>query len=225
MDETKTWWFKAIAKHAHGLFAVTWGIGLGNFLAVTLKIVDVSGYTLTFYLAITTALMAGMLSVISSRAMDALADRRAIRRKLFNARTIVSQLAHELDQLSKQIAVAKSVPGRSISSDGSNLTHDEAAQIIVRCNRITQHAEEIPNFEDLVENRQDSLIEWSCRSNFLYCQHAFKVPTLSDLELDRRRKLAADYILHSSPANAPYSAGDVLAGVVRYIDARLDGPT
>lgn len=221
MDETKTWWFKAIAKHAHGLFAVLWGMGLGNFLAVVFKAVDVSGYALTFYLAITTALMAGLLSVISSRAMDALADRRAIRRRLFNARTLVAQLIYELEQMKAEFDEIRAVPGRTVTTSGSTLTDKEAMGVLVRCGRISQRASEVPNFEDLVESQADSIMESVSRSNFIHCKHAYAVPPTSTLSREERLRRAADYLLHTRPAGSDHSPGHALSIVLSYIDARL----
>lgn len=169
MDETKTWWFKAIAKHGHGLFAVVWGMGLGNFLAVVTKAVDVSGYTLTFYLAITTALMGGLLSVLSSRAMDIIADRRKTRRKLYAARISIEELISELIFL---LAKIDEVRAGRIGPNGPQrkLTTDEALAILVRKGRVNQACQEPPDLDELVESEIDLQHARSVRSRYLYLQ-------------------------------------------------------
>ena len=76
MDKINSRWLRWIADHAKYLFWAIWGAGFGAFCMVFFKAIDVNAEALRVYMAVLTVMMGGALGLVSSRAMDYLADTR-----------------------------------------------------------------------------------------------------------------------------------------------------
>jgi hypothetical protein len=218
MDETKMRWYRWIADHAQYVFWGVWGAGVGAFGAVLLKAVDVGADALRIYMAVLTVMMGGALGLVTSRGMDMLADRRALRRKIYFALALIRSLIYHLERIDLALKTIRAVPNRAIDIAGTSLRPEEVAEIIVLVRKVHDAAETRPDLVDMVESELDVTIERLCRGNFRFCRRVFKVPDELD---DAGSYVLASRFIRTANLAEENSAIDGLKTVAANLETRI----
>jgi hypothetical protein len=220
MDETNSRWFRWVARNAHYIFFVAWGVGAGAFGAVFFRAVDTGGDGLRLYMALLTVLMAGALGLVSSRAMDHRIDDRKIRRKINSARLSILRLVRNLELM--QEARHKLNPNlkRDFRRTGQPLTSLEAAKLWAIAHKISQGASAPPDLDEVVETEEDFHHARRVADDYEAAAVLWSVPRYADLAEDEALIRAVEPFATSPDILPEIKAITALKAAERYFKAR-----
>ena len=150
---SKFWrWAEVVANSAPYAFWTIWGAGAGAFGAVFFKAVDVGGDALRVYMAILTVMMGGGLGLVSSRAMDRLADARKTRRQIQIARSRIRALRYHLD-----VMIALRAEGHALMDRGEPISARLATKILATGDGCRTESANIPSLDEVIDTEEDVL--------------------------------------------------------------------
>jgi hypothetical protein len=174
--ETKTIWFRWIARNAHYMFWTIWGAGLGAFGSVLVRAVDAGGDALRVYMGVLTVMMGGALGLISSRAMDQLNDERKRQRAINVALAEIGGLIRQWQRFMTIFG-----PSRLLVApiDAWHIIED-----------IEEAAEHLPDFDDLIDSVADTDQAYAVLDAFRFSRRAFKAKPESRTEETMRAYLS-----------------------------------
>jgi hypothetical protein len=142
-------------------------------------------------------MMGGALGLMTSRAMDSSSDRRKARRKLYSIVVLVRDLREELESFADTIGQLEKFT--AVTESGVAFTSRQAADVIVGAERIYFRAEDVPDFDELVESEKDARVAVRCRGAFLYCRDVYKVPEWAEMKREERQRRAARLVISHKP--------------------------
>lgn len=195
MDETKSAWFKWISDHAKYVFWGVWGAGVGAFGMVVTKAVDMTGITAPIYLAVLTVMMGGALGLISSRAMDRLADDRKRRRKILTARANMRYCKEAANLLDKAMKSARAARERAERED---ILDESVAEVGSAAIRLLGAVATTPDLDDAVNTEIDLLQVVKIVGIYSYWQNIFGVIGGMD-EIRKDLKRATSFLMNTDP--------------------------
>lgn len=174
MDETKHRWYGFVARHVH--FIVPFGIGTvtGSFGAVFVGATSDKGVPLSVYLGLLTAVFAAGIAVFSSWALatrtDTLQRRRQANLAVLHIRALRMewQLIHQL---------LDTITGDAWTDDQIRRGYNV---LVV----LSKTAEQVPDFEGLLEDEEDIKHAHMVRDIFAFTRRRYAPP--EDLGIRKR---------------------------------------
>jgi len=157
------------------------GVAIGSMLTMAFGRLDPSGDVLKIYLGAMTVLLGSALGLVGARTMDALADRRKIRRRMLLNFLNIRVLERAFTAVSGAIAEWKDIQKLPDGEEKQDTLASAAHDARIYIGRIGAIARTPPNFEEIIDNESDFEQANEILGSYEYAAYlARKMPNESD---------------------------------------------